>query len=278
MVGIEKSTSNMAANTLLQGSLPAPRLYSVSFSLPGKWSAVIQGDFLGTSVPSDPDTSLLPNLGASNGWVLVSKEKITSNGFEGTINYNYQNIGSILKSPTEDRDPTLYGYVYSVEVTLRLDPISMHPNIGELKKKYKGILNEGDWTWPVQDPTNSSGRSATDANGNPVINVNPMYNVQEYLVPGVVFKKTSTLNASSIPTTQLTKLGQLDTPSPNPFGFVTGTRGSGVNAVGPWLKTEASASLHGDGLVITEAWMYGGIGGWNANIYDPYANAGGFGG
>ena len=222
-------------------------------------------------MPLDPDTSLLPNLGQSSSWVLVSKEKITSNGFEGTINYNYQTIGGVLKSPTEDRDPNLYGYVYSVDVTLRLDPISMHPNIGYLKNTFKGILNDGDWSWPVHDPTNSSGRSATDKNGKTVTNVNPMYNVQEYLVPGVVFKKISTLNAASIPTAQLARLGQLDTPTPNPFGFVTGTRGSGVNTIGPWLKTEASASLHGNGLVLTEAWMYGGIGGWNADIYDPYA-------
>jgi hypothetical protein len=238
-----------------------PYLHRISYS-PGKWTcAVACKVFGGESTNPDSRQVQLPSVGF--GWVHVRDEYENDGEGIGILYKIYETASEIVShsgiGPGQNS-------LWSADVHLELCPISLHKNFGELKNKYKARLNDGEWDWPAYDPTGESTRTGTDKTGKTIYGINPMYGVQEFLLPTVTVQKT-TPNAGSYSNIS-GDVGYVDSPpdGPVPFPRGGGNQLSGAAANDPWIKSSDSYEVHGRDHLSTEAWTYSPHG-WNRIIY-----------
>lgn len=254
------------------GTLPT-RLYSCEFALPGKWTCILETDeFMGSTATLDE--TLLPEVGGNSKWIKTKKEIVRQDAHIGIYHHTYERSVTIPPTTTADnRAKDLQNCVVSVGVTLTRAPIGMHPRFTDIQKKYKGVLLYGEWDWPQQDPTGQSTARGTYKNGDTIQNVNPMYGVQEYLVPSITLRQNLIDNSLYSTPTLSSDFGFISQP-PRALTDLLGytsqnppVSASGAAAGAPWLLMENNSSQHGSDLEITKGWIWGGPGGWNKIIY-----------
>lgn len=256
----------MAIASKLIGTLPT-RLYSCEFAMPGKWTCILEVDHFAATTAATVDNTLLPSVGGT--WYLTRKELVRQEAHQGVHHYTYE--CSVFTPPyasTDTRSADIRSGIISASVTLTRQPIGMHKNFGALKDKYKGRLLYGEWDWPVKDPTGGSTRSGTDNNGNPVTSINPMYGVQEYLVPSVTLRLSKMEGGGYATPSIASNIGKLENP-PAAVGQIVGwaqssAQSRGAADYGDWLLTENAASQHADAVQVTKGWQSGQ---WNKILY-----------
>lgn len=251
----------------LIGASSLTRLYACEFAIPGKWTCILEVDEYRQN-PGSVDTDFLPNNVGVSGWTLVRKELIRQEAHVGVYHYTYEGIvTSPPLCPSDTRPFELQRCVFSASVSLIRQPISMHPRFADIVSRYKGRLLYGEWDWPQTDPTGQSTNSGTDANGNPVASINPLYAVQEYLTPNVTLRANTMEQPRYLTPSIASNHGYTENPPAaitNFFGLTRTSGGSGAAAYDPWLMTENSVSQHGSGVEISKGWMSGQ---WNKVLY-----------
>ena len=198
-----------------------------------------------------PNRSTAVDLGTFTDGVVfpyVRSEHNGDEGGQGITNHYFEGV------PAEIPDRVSYEF----QGSFNQEPITSHPKIGELLKKYKGRLEDGEILWAEKDPTQQSKRKGTNRKGAVVEGINPMYGVQAYLAIGAVWTVTRLYSNSSIPSSILGGIGTIKTPPgapPTPAGR-------------NWLKMSPVGRTRGNVLEVADCYMLSGIGGWLAPVYD----------
>jgi hypothetical protein len=177
-------------------------------------------------------------------------------GSRGTSTYYFEGV---------DGDPTEEA-VYDLEGAFSQEPIAGHPRIGELLKKYRGALEEGEIVWDTWAPKGTQGKKGLNAGSGKATNeVNLLYGVQSYYAFGAVWTETRVRRVSNIPASVLSKVGTIVDP-PGPVPKIPKRN---------WLEASPQAALRGNVLQIKRRWILSGFGGWIPDIYDGSDIAGG---
>ncbi len=149
---------------------------------------------------------------------------------------------------------------YSFDSSFSEVPLTGHPKIGELMKKYDGWLEEGEIRWREFAPEGTKGkRGVLRSTGKVSDNVNLMYGVQSYLSMGVIYGVTRVYRRGNIPKSILYGIGLIvKNPPGNP---PTPPRRN-------WLKMSPTSRRRGNVLQITNRFMLSGRGGVIEPVYD----------
>lgn len=161
----------------------------------------------------------------------------------------YRAGSQILRSPTDQSPGGKHHEQWSMDVSLMQVPLTMHPQIGQIKTQYKGIIKDGEIKFaPYLD------------NGA----INPFYNQRDFYSPAVSMSVQYVVPGSYSPSAgDLVSLGTSETPDSGGFNF----GGRAPKGRSPWLLVEKAVRKKGNDRVETKTWRYGGQAGWLDPIY-----------
>jgi len=151
--------------------------------------------------------------------------------------------------------------VYEFQGSYNQEPMTSHPGIGDLMKKYGGVLFDGEIEWQPTAPEGTKGKKGLNSKGEVKDDINLMYGVQSYLAIGAVWTEQKIYALDDIPDWIL-----------NGVGFIfEGDKVPGEPPTPPgrnWLEMSPNATQRGTVMQLTRAFMLSGMGGWIPDIYN----------
>jgi hypothetical protein len=153
------------------------------------------------------------------------------------------------RSPTDQSPPGRHHEQWSMDVSLMQIPLTMHPQIAQIKSQYKGIIKDGEIKFApyLDDGT-----------------INPFYNQRDFYSPAVSMSVEYVMTGGYSPSANdLVALGTTETPDSGGFNF----GGSAPKGRSPWLLVEKTVRKKGNDRAETKTWRYGGRAGWLNPIY-----------
>lgn len=240
----------MSTSLKLIGTLPPARLESIELVKPGKLTVTMVRLFhvstgIDTSFPECPLDAVPADY----------KVEHSMDGGFGTVRFTFKGRMSLAAADGGGGGggggggETGGDDVVSMEIGLDQVPLGMHPNIASIMSEFKGVLKDGELTFPRNDPTGSGRRK--DAEG---ASVNPLLGVSSYFAPRATYRLRR-MRAGNV-----AKLGFIDEPP----GISGGD--SPVEGGGSWLKTGVTNKFHGNAVEGEEEWTYA-FDGWQEEIY-----------
>ena len=169
--------------------------------------------------------------------------------------------GSTMKPRTKENP------IFRLQTTLEEAPISTHPNIKALIKKYAGKTNpDGTVEFPpFYTAAAGGGGLAADQEGQG----NPLWGTTTYRAVRMMFSARYFLTKSEFRSwgqNIIDRAGTIDTPK-NGAPSLKGGR--------TWLHLGASIEISGDMYAVEESWLASEPGGWLSDIYSASALGGG---
>lgn len=177
--------------------------------------------------------------------------KIPGGGYKVTGTYEGTNPDGADLQPGQEDSTT-----YELDVSQAMSPISQHPRIADLEKKYGAITSDektGLLTFPRKAPAKAGGPPTGEDRGD----VSEAFGITDYLDVGTVWRKMWMEESNALPQELLAMIGRID----NPTGPVPSVPGRN------WIKTGARARARGRSWELTNEWTLSGRGGWLTSIY-----------
>jgi hypothetical protein len=153
---------------------------------------------------------------------------------------------------------------FSLDVTMREEPIQTHPNFDVLSQKYFWNSERQEFARQIVVDQQTGGLAG--ANDLSKRATSPMYGVTSFLVPSVTYRRSYA--AAQVPGDLLYNIGTVVQPPgiekfPSIQSILGGTRN--------WLKLAPKIRRRGACVEIDEEYMLSGPRGWNPDIYSGSA-------
>jgi hypothetical protein len=159
---------------------------------------------------------------------------------------------------TFESEPEVKEAYFEMDGATSTEPITMHPDIQKIVKKYARGMKDGEVDWLLKNPGSGGGSTGLSTSGGLQDNINPFYGVTDFL--------RATANASY--TQWYGTRGDIPLAVANGVAKISKPDGLQDAEAGQWLCVGARIQQAGDAYRVTRTWMAAaGKGKWNSRLY-----------
>ncbi len=166
----------------------------------------------------------------------------------------YEGQGPLTKEQDQDNEDQT---VYALDTSDAEVPITSHPDLIRIWKKYYGYLEDNRLIFPAKLPKDAQVDAEAYGDGKK----NPLYGLESFLSVGAVWTKT--YSTTTLPADLFSNIGCIVHTIPQPKRFKIPKIGKGRN----WMKRGPGIRIRGSVAEVTERFLLSGRGGHNVDVY-----------
>ncbi len=239
----------------IYGAVPEPRIVGVRQERQGVAVLTVAIPMVlrtGTGGLSYPVPTNYPSI-SGFGFAGAQGRQNDAGHWEWELTYEGQGQLSPDKNDKDNEDQT----VYALDTSDADVPITTHPDLIRIWKKYYGYLEDNRLVFPAKLPKDAEVDAEAYGDGKK----NPLYGLESFLSVGAVWTKT--YSTMTLPADLFSNIGCIVATIPQPKRFKIPKIGKGRN----WMKRGPGIRIRGSVAEVTERYLLSGRGGHNKDVY-----------